>query len=56
MEKNELLAVHASSTRTITCHVPNLSLAHSFNFDTDDDGMTKIEVVNGWHKVRRLNY
>ncbi len=58
MEENDkvLLTTHSGVIRAIICHVLNLSLAHSFNFEIDYGSVSKIEVIDGWYKVKYLNY
>ena len=58
LEENDkvLLTTHSGVIRAIICHVLNLSLAHSFNFEIDYGSVSKIEVINGWYKVKYLNY
>ena len=51
-----LLTTHSGVIRAIICHVLNLSLAHSFNFEIDYGSVSKIEVLNGWYKLKHLNY
>ena len=51
-----LVVTHSGVIRTIICHVLNLSLAHSFNFEIDFGSVSKIEVIDGWYKVKHLNY
>lgn len=51
-----LLTTHSGVIRAIICHVLNMSLAHSFNFDIDFGSISKIEVVEGWYKVSYLNH
>ena len=41
--------------RAIVCHVLNLSLARSFNFEVDYGSVSKIEVIDGWYKIKCLN-
>jgi alpha-ribazole phosphatase len=55
-EDNILLTSHSGVIRAIICHVLNLSLAHSFNFEVDFGSVSKIEVIDGWYKVRYLNH
>jgi len=58
LEENDkvLLTTHSGAIRAIICHVLNLSLAHSFNFEIDYGSVSKIEVIDGWYKVKYLNY
>ncbi|NJN26872.1 MAG: alpha-ribazole phosphatase [Cyclobacteriaceae bacterium] len=49
------LVTHSGPIRSIVCHVLNMSLNHSFNFDIDFGSITKIEVKDGWYKVKYLN-
>ncbi|MCK5276919.1 MAG: histidine phosphatase family protein, partial [Cyclobacteriaceae bacterium] len=51
-----LLTTHSGVIRAIICHVLNLSLAHSFNFEIDNGSVSKIEVIDKWYKVKYLNY
>lgn len=51
-----LLTTHSGVIRAIICHVLNLSLAHSFNFEIDYGSVSKIEVIDKWYKVKYLNY
>ena len=51
-----LLTTHSGVIRAIICHVLNLSLAHSFNFEVDYGSVSKIEVVNEWYKLSYLNH
>lgn len=51
-----LLTTHSGAIRAIICHVLNLSLAHSFNFEIDYGSVSKIEIIDGWYKVKHLNY
>lgn len=54
-EDKVLLTTHSGVIRAIICHVLNLSLAHSFNFEVDFGSVSKIEVKDGWYKVKYLN-
>lgn len=54
-EDKVLLTTHSGVIRAIICHVLNLSLAHSFNFEVDFGSVSKIEVIDGWYKVKYLN-
>ena len=51
-----LLTSHSGAIRAIICHVLNLSLAHAFNFEVDYGSISKIEVVDGWYKLKYLNH
>ncbi len=51
-----LLTTHSGVIRSIICHVLNLSLTHSFNFEIDYGSVSKIEVIDGWYKVKYLNH
>lgn len=51
-----LLTTHSGVIRAVICHVLNLSLAHSFNFEVDFGSVSKIEIIDGWYKVRYLNH
>lgn len=55
-EDKVLLTTHSGVIRAIICHVLNLSLAHSFNFEVDFGSISKIEVIDGWYKVKYLNH
>ncbi len=50
-----LLTTHSGVIRAIICHILNLSLAHSFNFEIDYGSVTKIEVIDKWYKIKYLN-
>jgi alpha-ribazole phosphatase len=50
-----LLTSHSGAIRAIICHVLNLSLAHAFNFEVDYGSVSKIEVIDGWYKLKNLN-
>lgn len=50
-----LLITHSGPIRAIICHILNLSLAHSFNFEVDYGSLSKAEVVDQWYKVKYLN-
>jgi len=51
-----LLTSHSGAIRAIICHVLNMSLAHAFNFEVDFGSVSKIEVIDGWYKLKHLNY
>jgi len=51
-----LITSHSGAIRSIVCHVLNLSLAHAFNFEIDYGSISKIEVIDGWYKLKYLNY
>lgn len=51
-----LLTSHSGPIRAIICHVLGLSLSHAFNFEIDFGGVSKIEVIDGWYKLKFLNY
>ncbi|MCG8307633.1 MAG: alpha-ribazole phosphatase family protein [Cytophagales bacterium] len=51
-----LLTSHSGAIRAIVCHVLNLPLANAFNFEIDYGSVSKIEVVDGWYKLKYLNY
>ena len=51
-----LLVSHSGPIRAIICHALNLSLSHAFNFEIDFGSVSKIEVKNGWYKLKFLNY
>lgn len=53
---NILLTSHSGAIRAIICHVLNLSLAHAFNFEIDFGSVSTIEVIDGWYKLKQLNY
>lgn len=55
-EDKVLITSHSGAIRSIICHVLNLSLAHAFNFEVDYGSISKIEVVEGWYKLKYLNY
>ena len=50
-----LITSHSGPIRAIICHVLNLSLAHAFNFDIDYGSISKVEVQDGWYKLKYLN-
>ena len=51
-----LLVSHSGAIRAIICHVLNLSLAQAFNFEVDYGSVSKIEVIEGWYKLKYLNH
>ena len=51
-----LLTSHSGAIRAIICHVLGLSLAQAFNFEVDFGSVSKIEVIDGWYKLKYLNY
>jgi alpha-ribazole phosphatase len=51
-----LLTSHSGAIRAIICHVLNMPLAHAFNFEVDYGSVSKIEVIDGWCKLKHLNY
>jgi len=51
-----LITSHSGAIRSIICHVLNLSLAHAFNFEVDYGSVSKIEIYDGWYKLKYLNY
>lgn len=57
-EENDkvLLTTHSGVIRAIICHVLNLSLSNSFNFEVDYGSVSKIEIIDSWCKIRYLNY
>lgn len=54
-EDKVLIVTHSGVIRAIVCHVLNLSLAHTFNFEIDYGSVSKLEVIDGWYKVKYLN-
>lgn len=55
-DDNVLITSHSGPIRAIICHVLNLSLAQAFNFEIDFGSVSKIEVHDGWYKIKYLNY
>ena len=51
-----LIVSHSGPVRAIICHVLNLPLTHAFNFEVDFGSVSKIEVIDGWCKLKYLNY
>lgn len=58
MEQDEqvLLVSHSGAIRSIICHVLNLPLANAFHFELDFGSVSKIEVNDGWSRLKFLNY
>ena len=55
-DEKALITSHSGPIRAIICHVLNLSLAHAFNFEIDYGSVSKIEITDGWYKLKYLNY
>lgn len=50
-----LITTHSGVIRSIVCHVLKLPLTHAFNFEIDYGNVSKVEVSDGWHKIKYLN-
>jgi alpha-ribazole phosphatase len=51
-----LLVTHSGVIRSLVCHVLNMPLANAFNFEIDYGSITKIEITDGWYKLKYLNH
>lgn len=51
-----LLVTHSGVIRSLVCHVLNMALANAFNFEVDYGSVTKIEMTDGWYKLKYLNH
>lgn len=54
-EDSILLVTHSGVIRALVCHVLNLPLANAFHFEIDYGSVTKIEITDGWYKLKYLN-
>ena len=51
-----LIISHSGVIRSLVCHVLNLPLSNAFNFEIDYGSVTRIDVTEGWYKVKYLNH
>jgi alpha-ribazole phosphatase len=51
-----LVVTHSGVIRSLVCHVLNMPLANAFNFEVDFGSVTKIEITDGWYKLKYLNH
>ncbi len=51
-----MITTHSGVIRSIVCHVLKLPLTEAFNYEIDYGSVSKIEITDGWQKIKFLNF